>query len=57
MEPTITQNNALYLIQHGMAKHRETFFWRMRIASRNEPGDVRRIFRGLIPNLHRDNGR
>jgi hypothetical protein len=57
MEPTITQNNALYLIQHGMAKRQATFLSRMRIASRNEPGDVQRILRGLIPNFHRDNGR
>ena len=57
MELTITQNNALFLLQRGLAKRRATFFSSMRIASRKEGNDVRRSLRGLIPKFHRDNGR
>jgi hypothetical protein len=57
MEPTITQNNALYLIQHGLSKRRANFLRRMRITSRNDSDDTRRIFLSFIPTLHRDDRR
>jgi hypothetical protein len=61
MEPTLTQNCALYYTQHKTSKRRATFFQIFRAAARKQAPDVRlRLPRDerfrLLP-LFRDNGR
>jgi hypothetical protein len=61
MEPTLTQNCALYYAQHKTSKRRAAFFQRFRAASRKQAPDIRlRLPRDerfrLLP-LFRDNGR
>jgi hypothetical protein len=61
MEPTLTQNCALYYAQHKSSKRRAAFFQRFRTAARKQAPDVRlRLARGerfpLLPRF-RDNGR
>jgi len=61
MEPTLTQNCALYYAQHKTSKGRAALFNRSRAAARKHRPDVRRqltfgeLF--IAPRLHKDNGR
>ena len=61
MEPTLTQNCALYYAQHKTSKRRATLFKKFRAAVRKRRQDVRRqltfgeLF--IAPRLHKDNGR
>jgi hypothetical protein len=61
MEPTITQNSALYFAQHKVSKRRAALFQKFRAAARKQGPDIRRqltfgeLF--IVPRLHRDNGR
>jgi len=61
MEPTLTQNCALYYAQHKTSKRRATLFKRFRAAARKQGPDVRQqlTFGDLfvVPLLHRANGR
>ena len=61
MEPTLTQNCALYYAQHKTSKRRAALFQRFRAAARKQGPDVhRRLTRDerfkLLP-LYQDNGR
>ena len=61
MEPTLTQNCALYYAQHKTSKARAALFKKFRAAARKQGPDVRRqltfgdLF--IVPRLHQDNGR
>ena len=61
MEPTLTQNCALYYAQHKTSKGRAALFKKFRAAARKRSPDVRRqltfgdLF--IVPRLHQDNGR
>jgi hypothetical protein len=61
MEPTLTQNCALYYAHHKTSKDRANLFKKLRAAAGNRRPDVRRqltfgeLF--LAPRLHKDNGR
>ena len=61
VDPTLTQNCALYYAQHKSSKPRASFFQGFRAAARKQGPDVRRqltfgeLF--LAPRLHKDNGR
>ena len=61
MEPTLTQNRALYYAQHKTSKGRAALFKKFRAAARKRSPDVRRqltfgdLF--IVPRLHQDNGR
>jgi hypothetical protein len=61
MEPTITQNTALYFAHHKVSKRRAALFRQLRTAASKQRPDVRRqlsfgnLFIGR--RLHRDNGR
>ena len=61
MEPTLTQNYALYYAQHKTSKGRAALFKKFRVAARNQGPDVRQqmTFGNLfnVPPLHKDNGR
>jgi hypothetical protein len=61
MEPTLTQNCALYYAQHTTSKHRATFFRKFRAAARRqEPSIQQQIMRDALRKrlpLYRDNGR
>ena len=61
MEPTITQNSALYLTHQKVSKRRAALFKKFRAAARKQGPDVRRqlTFGDLfvVPRLHQDNGR
>ena len=61
MEPTLTQNCALYYAQHKTSKRRATLFKKFRAAARKQGPDVRQqlTFGDLfvVPRLHQDNGR
>ena len=61
MEPTLTQNCALYYAQHKTSKRRATLFKKFRAAARKQDPDVRQqlTFGDLfvVPRLHQDNGR
>jgi hypothetical protein len=61
MEPTLTQNGALYFAQHKVPKRRAVLFRRFRMAARKElPDVVRRLTFGdefIVRQLYRDNGR
>ena len=61
MEPTLTQNCALYYAQHKTTERGATFSRRFRAAARKQGPDVRRrlTFGDLfvVTRLHRDNGR
>jgi hypothetical protein len=61
MEPTLTQNCALYYAQHKTSKRRVALFKKFRAAAGKQGPDVRRqrIFGDLfiVPRRHRDNGR
>ena len=61
MEPTLTQNYALYYAQHKTSKRRATLFKKFCAAARKQGPDVRQqltfgdLF--IVPRLHKDNGR
>jgi hypothetical protein len=61
MEPTLTQNCALYYAQHKTSKERAALFRKFRTAARKRGPDVRRqptsgdLF--IVPRVHQDNGR
>ena len=61
MEPTVTQNCALYYAQHKTSKDRANLFKKLRAAARNRRPEVRQqltfgeLF--LAPRLYKDNGR
>lgn len=61
MEPTLTQNCALYYAQHKTSKGRATLFRKFCAATRKRRPDVRRqltfgeLF--IAPRLHKDNVR
>jgi hypothetical protein len=61
MEPTVTQNSALYFAQHKLSKRRAALFKKFRAAARKQGPDVRRqltfgdLFIGR--RVHQDNGR
>jgi hypothetical protein len=61
MEPTLTQNCALYYAQHKTSKRRTAFFRKFRAAARKQGPDVRRQLTSgdlfIVPRLHQDNGR
>ena len=61
MEPTLTQNCALYYAQHRTSKPRATFFQRFRAAIRKQGSDTHRLLthgkRSTRLRLYRDNGR
>ena len=60
MEPTLTQNCALYYAQHKTSKGRAALFKKFRAAARKQGPDVRQqltfgdLF--IVPRLHKDNG-
>ena len=60
MEPTLTQNCALYYAQHKASKGRAALFRKFRAVARMQGPDVRQqltfgdLF--IVPRLHRDNG-
>ena len=60
MEPTLTQNCALYYAQHKTSKGRATLFRKFRAPARMGGPDVRQqlIFGDLfvVPLLYKDNG-
>ena len=61
MEPTLTQNCALYYAQHKSSKPRASFFQRFRAAARKQaPETYQQLTHGTrfrrLP-FHRDNGR
>ena len=61
MEPTLTQNCALYYAQHKTSKRRAALFKKFRTAARKQGPDIRRRLASgelfMVPRLHRDNGR
>ena len=61
MEPTLTQNCALYYAQHKTSKRRATLFKKFHAAVSKQEPDVRQqlTFGDLfvVPRLHKDNGR
>jgi len=61
MEPTLTQNCALYYAQHKTSKGRAALFKKFRAAARKRGPDIRReLISGelfIAPRLHQDNGR
>ena len=61
MEPTLTQNCALYYAQHRTSKRRAALFRKFRAAARKQGPDVRRRLTSgdlfVVTRLHRDNGR
>jgi hypothetical protein len=61
VEPTLTQNCALYYAQHKSSKRRASFFQRFRAAARKQaPETYQQLTHGTrfrrLP-FHRDNGR
>jgi hypothetical protein len=61
MDPTLTQNCALYYAQHKTSKRRATFFQRFRAAARKQGPDTHRLLtldeRSRRLARYRDNGR
>ena len=61
MEPTLTQNCALYYAQHRTSKGRAALFKKFRAAARKRGPDVRRQLTSgdllIVPRVHQDNGR
>jgi hypothetical protein len=57
MEPTLTQNCALYYAQHTIPRHRPALFRRFRAAARSQtPSTQRQMLSRRLP-LYRDYGR
>ncbi|PYL10332.1 MAG: hypothetical protein DME33_01135 [Verrucomicrobia bacterium] len=61
MEPTITQNGAVYLAYQRVSKRRAALFRQLRgVASKYGPDVRRQLTSGdlfVVPQLHQDNGR
>jgi hypothetical protein len=58
MEPTLTQNGALYLAHHKSAKRRIAFFRQFNAAARKRnPDKVRLGESSRLPTFNPDNGR
>ena len=61
MDPTLTQNCALYYAQHKTSKRRSSFFQRFRPAARKQGPDTHRLLtldeHSRRLRLYRDNGR
>ncbi len=61
MEPTLSQNCALYYAQHKASKRRATLFKELRAAACKQDPDVRQQLTFgdvyVVPRLHQDNGR
>jgi hypothetical protein len=61
MDPTLTQNCALYYAQHKTSKRRASFFQRFRPAARKQGPDTHRLLtldeHSRRLRLYRDNGR
>jgi hypothetical protein len=61
MEPTITQNSALYLAHRKVSKRRATLFRPLRTAASKQGPDARRQLTStdlfIARRLHQDNGR
>jgi hypothetical protein len=61
MEPTLTQNCALYYAQHKTSKGRAALFKKLRAAARKRRPAVRRQLTSgdlfIATRLHQDNGR
>ena len=61
MEPTLTQNCALYYAQHKTSKARAALFKKFRGAARKQGPDARRRLASgdlfVVPRPHQDNGR
>jgi hypothetical protein len=61
MEPTLTQNCALYYAQHKTSKRRAALFKKFRAAARKQGSDVRRQLTSgdlfIVPRRHPDNAR
>jgi len=61
MEPTLTQNCALYYAQHQTSKGRAALFKKLRAGARKRRPDIRlqltfgELF--VVARLHKDNGR
>jgi len=61
MEPTITQNSALYLARRKISKRRATLFRWLRTAANTQGPDVQRQLTStslfIARRVHQDNGR
>ena len=61
MEPTITQNSALYFARRKVSKRRAALFRRLSTAASKQGPDVRRQLTSgdlfIVKRLHQDNGR
>jgi hypothetical protein len=61
MEPTLTQNCALYYAQHKTSKGRAALYKKLRAAARNRTLDVRQQLTFgesfVASRLHKENGR
>jgi hypothetical protein len=61
MEPTITQNSALYLAHRKVSKRRATLFRWLRTAARKQGPDAQRQLTAtdlfVARRFHQDNGR
>jgi hypothetical protein len=61
MEPTITQNSALYLVDRKVSRRRATLFQRLRTAASRQGPDAQRHLTSsdlfITRRLHQDNGR
>jgi len=61
MEPTITQNTALYFAQRKVSKRRAALFRQLSTAASKQRPDVRRPLTSsdlfIVKRLHHDNGR
>jgi hypothetical protein len=60
MQPTLTQNSALYFAQHKASKRRATLFRPFHIAARKEHLGARQLTFGdtyIARRLHQNNGR
>jgi hypothetical protein len=61
MEPTLTQNSALYYAQHKTSKRRAALFKKFRAAAGKRGPDVRQQLASgdlfIVPRLRQDNGR
>jgi hypothetical protein len=61
MEPTVTQNSALYFVHHKTSKERSALFRKFRAAASSQAPDLRRQLTladmVLGQPFHQDNGR
>jgi hypothetical protein len=60
MQPTLTQNSALYFAQHKASKRRAALFRPFHIAAKKDRLGARQLTFGdayIVRGLHRNNGR